>query len=106
MGFGLAGVGLAPSVPVLALVSAGTGAISGYVNVVVIAWAQARADPAMLGRTMSFLMLGGVIAAPLSLVIASAVVDTHATELFVLAGALVVATGLYGLATGVAKRMT
>jgi MFS family permease len=106
MGLGLAAVGLAPSVPVLALVSAVTGAISGYVNVVVIAWAQARADPAMLGRTMSFLMLGGVIAAPLSLVIASAVVDTYATELFVLAGALVVMTGLYGLATGVAKRMT
>jgi len=106
MGFGLAAAGLAPTVPVLALVSAVTGAISGYVNVVVIAWAQGRADPAMLGRTMSFLMLGGVIAAPLSLVIASAAVDTYATELFVLAGALVVATGLYGLATGVAKRMT
>ena len=44
--------------------------------------------------------------APLSLVIASAVVDTYATALFVVAGALVVATGLYGLATGVAKRMT
>jgi MFS family permease len=106
MGVGLAAVGLAPTVPVLALVSAMTGAISGYVNVVVIAWAQARSDPAMLGRTMSFLMLGGVIAAPLSLVIASAVIDTNATELFVLAGALVIAAGSYGLATGVAKRMT
>lgn len=106
MGVGLAAVGLAPTVPVLAVVTAVTGAISGYVNVVVIAWAQGRADPAMLGRTMSFLMLGGVIAAPLSLVIASAVVDTYATALFVLAGTLVVAAGSYGLATGVAKRMT
>ena len=106
MGVGLAAAGLAPSVPVLAVVAAVTGVISGYVDVVVIAWAQARADPAMLGRTMSFLMLGSVIAAPLSLVIASAVVDTYASELFVLAGGLIVATGLYGLATGVAKRMT
>ena len=106
MGFGLAAAGLAPSVPMLAVVSAVTGAISGYVNVVVIAWAQARSDPAMLGRTMSFLMLGGVVAAPLSLVIASAVVDTHATELFLLAGALVIGAGLYGFASGVAKRMT
>ena len=106
MGFGLAGVGVAPSVPVLAAVSAVTGAISGYVNVVVIAWAQARSDPTMLGRTMSFLMLGGVVAAPMSLVIASAVVDTRATELFLLAGALVIGAGLYGFASGVAKRMT
>jgi len=106
MGFGLGAAGLAPTVALLALVSAVTGAISGYVNVVVIAWAQARSDPGMLGRTMSFLMLGGVIAAPLSLVIASAVVDTYATELFVLAGALVVGAGLYGFLSGVAKRMT
>jgi len=60
----------------------------------------------MLGRTMSFLMLGGVVAAPLSLVIASAVVDTHATELFLAAGALVIGAGTYGFASGVAKRMT
>ena len=55
---------------------------------------------------MSFLMLGGVIAAPLSLVIASAVVDTHATELFILAGVLVVAAGAHGFATAIAGRMT
>jgi MFS transporter, ENTS family, enterobactin (siderophore) exporter len=105
MGFGLAAAGLAPSVPVLAVVSAVTGAMTGYVDVVVVAWAQARADPAMLGRTMSFLMLGSVIAAPLSLVVASVVVDTYATELFVLAGALIVGAGLFGLASGMAKRM-
>ena len=40
----------------------------------------------MLGRTMSFLMLGSVVAAPLSLAIAAVIVDTHATALFLAAG--------------------
>ena len=49
----------------------GIGAMNGYVNVVVIAWVQGRTDPEMLGRTMSFLMLGSVVAAPLSLALAA-----------------------------------
>ena len=55
------------------------GTMNGYVNITVIAWVQGRTDPAMLGRTMSFLMLGSVVAAPLSLAVAAVVVDTHAT---------------------------
>ena len=67
--------------------------MNGYVGVVVIAWVQGRTDPAMLGRTMSFMMLGSVVAAPMSLAVAAVVVDTHAGAMFVAAGLLVVGAG-------------
>jgi MFS family permease len=105
MGIGLAATGLVPGVVPLAVVVAATGAMSGWINVAVIAWVQGRADPAMLGRTMSFLMLGSVVAAPLSLVIASVVVDAYATPLYILSGVLVLAAGAIGLASGLSRAM-
>lgn len=105
MGIGLAMTGLVPGVVPLAVVVAVTGAMSGWINVAVIAWVQGRADPAMLGRTMSFLMLGSVVAAPLSLVIASAAVDAYATPLYVVSGALVLVAGAIGLASGLPRAM-
>jgi MFS family permease len=105
MGIGLAATGLVPGVVPLAFVVAATGAMSGWINVAVIAWVQGRADPAMLGRTMSFLMLGSVVAAPLSLVIASLVVDAYATPMYVLAGGLVLAAGAVGLVSGLPRAM-
>jgi MFS family permease len=100
MGFGLATIGLAPSLAVV-----GLGATNGYINVVVIAWVQGRTDPAMLGRTMSFLMLGSVVAAPLSLALAAVVVDTDATALFVAAGLLLVVSGAIAIASGLQRKM-
>jgi MFS family permease len=105
MGIGLAATGLVPGVVPLAFVVAATGAMSGWINVAVIAWVQGRADPAMLGRTMSFLMLGSVVAAPVSLVIASAVVDAYATPLYMVSGAIVLAAGAIGLASGLPRAM-
>jgi hypothetical protein len=54
---------------------------------------------------MSFLMLGSVVAAPLSLVIASVVVDAYATPLYILSGVLVLAAGAIGLASGLSRAM-
>lgn len=105
MGIGLAVTGLVPGVIPLAFVVAADGAMTGWINVAVIAWVQGRADPAMLGRTMSFLMLGSVVAAPLSLVIASAVVDTYATPLYIVSGAMVLVAGAIGLASGLPRAM-
>ena len=85
-GVGLGAIGLAPSLAVVGVILLGIGALNGWVNVVVIAWVQARTDPEMLGRTMSFLMLGSVVAAPLSLALAAVIVDTNATALFLAAG--------------------
>ena len=79
--------------------------MNGYVNIVVIAWVQARTDPEMLGRTMSFLMLGSVVAAPLSIALAAILVDGHATAMFLGAGLLVVGSGLVAIASGLPRRM-
>ena len=105
MGLGLAAVGLAPTLPIVGVIALCVGAMNGYVNVVVIAWVQGRADPAMLGRTMSFLMLGSVVAAPISLALAAIVVDTHAEAMFVAAGLLVVVAGIVAFASGLQRRM-
>jgi MFS family permease len=105
MGALFAGIGLAPSVAVAALLGGPMGLCNGYTNVVLIAWIQERTEPRLLGRTMSFVMLGSVVAAPLSLAVAGLLVDTHATAMFVAAGLLVVVTALVGIASGVPRRM-
>jgi len=104
-GVGLGAIGLAPSPAAVALILTGIGALNGWVNVVIVAWVQGRTEPEILGRTMSFLMLGSVVAAPLSLAIAAVIVDRHASALFLAAGLLVVASGAVALANGLHRRM-
>lgn len=106
MGVGLGAIGLAPTIPAVGLILVCTGAMNGYVNIVIIAWVQGRTDPLMLGRTMSFMMLGSVVAAPLSLAIAAVVVDSHATGMFLVAGLLVIGAGFVAIASGLPRRMT
>jgi MFS family permease len=105
MGLGLAAIGLVPNLPVAALVLLGVGAMNGYVNIVMIAWVQGKTEPHMLGRTMSFLMLGSVIAAPLSIALAALLVDSHATAMFIAAGVGVIGSGLVAIASGLPRRM-
>ncbi len=105
MGIGLGAVGLAPTLPLIGLILAVTGMMNGYINVVIIAWVQGRTAPEMLGRTMSFMMFGAVVAAPLSLALAALLVDGHATAMFVAGGALVVGSGIVALASGLPERM-
>ncbi len=105
LGLGLAAIGVAPwQVCLAVLLVVGTGV--GYLNVSIISWTQARTEPHLLGRTMSFLMLGSVVAAPLSLALAGLLIDVSATAMFVLAGGLVVAVCVAGMAGGLTRRMT
>ena len=106
MGLGLAAVGIAPTIPLAGAILFAMGTMNGYVNVTVIAWVQARTDPEMLGRTMSFLMLGSVVAAPVSIALAAALVDSYATIMFLAAGLLVIGSCLVGIASGLPRRMT
>ena len=106
MGVGLAAIGLAPGIAAAALIGLAIGLGNGYVNVVMVAWVQERTEPHLLGRTLSFVMLGSVVAAPLSLALAGALVDTRATAMFLVAGALVVAAAIVGIASGLPRRMT
>lgn len=69
------------------------------------AWVQGKTEPHLLGRTMSFVMLGAVVGTPLSLAAAGALTDTHATAMFFAAGVLVVVTALLGIASGLPRRM-
>ena len=105
-GVGLAAISVAPSVLVAAVILLAIGVAIGYVNVVMIAWVQEKTDPLMLGRTMSFMMLGSVVAAPLSIAIAALVVDSQASAMFVAAGALIVVSGLIAAASGLPRRMS
>jgi MFS family permease len=105
MGFGLAAIGLAPSLAVIGVMALGLGATNGWINVVVIAWVQGRTEPELLGRTMSFLMLGSVVAAPLSLAIAGIVVDTNAPVLFIASGLLLIVAGSIAFASGLPRKM-
>jgi len=105
-GIGLAAIGVAPNVPVAAAILLAIGVTLGYVNVVMIAWVQEKTDPLLLGRTMSFLMLGSVVAAPLSIALAAVLVDTEAAAMFVAGGALIVVSGLIAIASGLPRRMS
>ena len=105
LGIGLAAIGLAPTAAVATVILTLMGLGIGYVNVMMIAWLQARTDPAMLGRVMSLLMLGSFGLGPVSLIIAGLLVETALTQLYIAAGALVLATALLGLATGVQDRL-
>jgi hypothetical protein len=106
VGVGLAAISVAPTIPVVAAIVLVIGVTLGYINVVMVAWVQEKTDPLLLGRTMSFLMLGSVVAAPLSLALAAILVDTQTSAMFVAAGALVVVTGLFAIVTGLPGRMT
>jgi hypothetical protein len=106
MGVGLAVIGLTASAPQVALILLVIGALNGYVNVTIIAWVQEKTEPHLLGRTMSFLMLGSVVAAPLSIALAAVLVDTSATAMFLAAGAIVVVAGLIAIASGLPRSMS
>jgi len=105
VGIGVAAISVAPTIPVAAVILVIVGVTLGYTNVVMVAWVQEKTDPLLLGRTMSFLMLGSVVAAPLSLALAAVLVDTYAAAMFAAAGALIVGTGLFAIATGLPQRM-
>jgi hypothetical protein len=60
VGVGLILFGLAPAVWVAAGLLAFMGMASGYIQVVIISWLQARTEDGMLGRVMSIAMLSSV----------------------------------------------
>jgi len=105
MGVGLGAIGLAPSIAAIAFISVVIGTMNGYVNVVIISWVQEKTEPHLLGRTISFMMLGSVVSAPLSIALAAFAVDTYATAMFLVAGALVVVSGIVAIASGLPRRL-
>jgi MFS family permease len=106
LGVGLALIGLAPALPGALAICAVMGLLVGFINVQAIAWLQVRIPEELRGRIMSLVTLGSVGLAPVSLAIAGALVDVGAVTLtFVVAGAIVVAAAIAGIAWGVPSQV-
>jgi MFS family permease len=88
-------LGVAGSLPGIALMMAVAGIGSGIFNVKGISWIQRRTDPAMLARMMSLIMLSSVGLQPLSSMLAGFMVDISAPLMFGVAGGLILVTALY-----------
>lgn len=97
MGALLGVLGVAPTVLVAAGAMVVMGFGGGFINVIMLAWLQRRADDAMLGRVMSLVMFASIGLAPLSYAIAGAAASFDVMWMFLGAGALVLATSLYGV---------
>jgi MFS family permease len=107
MGIGLALLGYVPTVLLAVIVMAAIGVGSGFANVRIIAWLQARTPEAMRGRVMSLVLLGAVGLTPISLAVSGVIIDFGAVSLmFAVAGAIVVASALAGILAGVPSQMT
>ena len=105
LGLGIAALGIAPNAAVAIAILVLAGITAGYLNVTIIAWLQARADPALLGRVMSLVMLGAVGLQPVSLALAGILVDAHATAMYVAAGAVILAAVAVGLLGGAQRAL-
>jgi hypothetical protein len=88
-GAGMASLTWAPSLSVAGLVLVAIGALAGVANVMVVSWIQTSVPPALLGRTMSLLLLTSVGLAPLSYAAAGVLATAGVAWLFVGAGATV-----------------
>lgn len=89
LGLGLEALGFVQPLWADAAVLGLMGAASGFVNIQIVAWMQARVDRQLRGRVMSVLMFGAVGLAPISLAFAGAVAQLHLSLMFVVAGLLV-----------------
>jgi MFS family permease len=92
LGAGLVLLGMIPSLWAASVIIALMAVGSGFVNIGMMSWLQTSTEPAMLGRVMSLLMFAAVGLAPLSFVIAGALVDLNTTVMFASAGAIILLT--------------
>jgi len=86
LGAGLVLLGFAPNLVWACVLLAIMAAIGGCLQVLNTYWFQTRADPKMLGRVMSVVMLCGFGLTPLSYVIAGALIKVSLTLMFVVNG--------------------
>ena len=89
LGLGLAALGMVRPLWGVSAVLGVMGLGSGFVNIQILAWMQAKVERQLLGRVMSVLMLAAVGLAPISFGLAGAVAQLHLSLMFAVAGALV-----------------
>jgi MFS family permease len=106
LGVGLAAIGLAPSFFVALAIIGPMGVLAGFTNVQYVAWLQRRVPDELRGRIMSLVMLASIGLAPISLAASGALTDLGAaTLMFAVAGGIVLAAALAGIAWGVPAHM-
>jgi hypothetical protein len=88
-GAGMASLTWAPTLSAAGLVLVAMGALAGVANVMVVSWIQTSVPSALLGRTMSLLLLTSVGLAPLSYAAAGLLATAGVAWLFLGAGATV-----------------
>src|SRR5213080_18281 len=91
LGTGLVLLGFAPNLFWACVLLAIMAAIGGCLQVLNTYWFQTRADPQMLGRVMSVVMLCGFGLTPLSYVIAGALIKVSLTLMFAANGVFLLA---------------
>ena len=88
MGIGLALLGLANTTALAVLTALLIAVVNGYINILFITWLQARTPEALLGRVMSLMMVASIGFIPISNALSGALLEVHATGLFVVSGGL------------------
>jgi hypothetical protein len=88
MGFGLAAIGLAPTMYIAATAAVVMGTANGYANIMLITWLQQKVAPEMTGRIMSLVMFAAIGLNPVSTALAGALIGLNAALLLVCAGSL------------------
>jgi hypothetical protein len=105
LGIGLALLGVAPSTLPAVLIACCIGAANGYVVILFLTWLQIRTPAALLGRTMSLLMLASLGLNPVSNALAGALSSLSVTSLFIGAGTLMTIVVLLSALNPAARSM-
>ncbi|HEV2140107.1 MAG TPA: MFS transporter [Candidatus Dormibacteraeota bacterium] len=106
LGVGIAGVGLAPTLLIAALLMGLSGVSTGVVNTYGISWLQRRTDPAMQGRVMSIVMLASTGLTPLAYAGSGFVANLNPTLLFLIAGGMILLCGVGAAASRKVRSLT
>lgn len=106
VGLGTIGVGLVPTlVPAVAIMGV-SGIATGVINTYGISWLQRRTDPSMQGRVMSLVMLASVGLTPIGYALSGVAAQLNPTALFLIAGGMMLATGLGAFASPRVRSLT
>ena len=104
-GAGMIVLGSAQDVVTASLLVAAVSLTGGLANIMIIAWIQATAQPAMLGRVMGLMLFASVGLQPLSYAVAGSLVDMNTGVMFTASGILILVTGLYLAANRVIRTL-
>jgi len=104
-GAGMIVLGSAQDVVTASLLVAAVSLTGGLANIMIIAWIQATAQPAMLGRVMGLMLFASVGLQPLSYAVAGSLVDLNTGVMFTASGILILVTGLYLAANRVIRTL-